>query len=78
MGVAGAALATILSQAISAIWIFDFCVETNSAEIERNFRLKREVVLPSIVLGLAPFIAQATESLLPYASMHHFKNTEEI
>ena len=66
MGVAGAALATILSQAISAIWIIRFlCGKQTVLKLKKgNFRLKREVVLPSIVLGLAPFIMQATESLI--------------
>ena len=66
MGVAGAALATIISQAVSAAWVIYFlCGKQTVLKLKReNFRLKREVVLPCIVLGLAPFIMQATESLI--------------
>lgn len=66
MGVAGAALATIISQAASAAWVICFlCGKQTVLKLKReNFRLKREVVLPCIVLGLAPFIMQATESLI--------------
>lgn len=66
MGVAGAALATIISQAISASFAFKFMVGMKSnIKIKReNLRLSKNIALPSISLGLAPFIMQSTESLL--------------
>lgn len=66
MGVAGAALATIISQAVSAAWVIRFlCSKQTVLKLKRNnFRLERKVVLPCIALGLAPFIMQATESLI--------------
>ncbi|MDO9490885.1 MATE family efflux transporter [Acetobacterium sp.] len=66
MGVAGAALATVISQAASAAWVIRFlCGKQTVLKLKReNFRLKHEVVLPCIALGLAPFIMQATESLI--------------
>ena len=66
MGVAGAALATIISQAVSAAWVIRFlCSKETVLKLKRNnFRLERKVVLPCIALGLAPFIMQATESLI--------------
>ena len=66
MGVRGAALATILSQAVSALWVLRFltCPKT-------KWRLRREclkpvprVFLPCLALGLSPFIMQSTESLI--------------
>lgn len=66
MGVAGAALATIISQAVSAAWVIRFlCSKETVLKLKRsNFRLERRVMLPCIALGLAPFIMQATESLI--------------
>ena len=66
MGVRGAALATILSQAVSALWVLRFLTGSTT-----RWRLRREnlrpvpsVFLPSLALGLSPFIMQSTESLI--------------
>lgn len=66
MGVRGAALATILSQAVSAIWVFRFLMGNKSKWRlhPKNLRLRASVILPCIALGLSPFIMQATESLI--------------
>lgn len=66
MGVRGAALATILSQAISCVWVLRFLTSKRTIlKIRaRNIRLRREVLLPVIALGVSPFIMQSTESLL--------------
>lgn len=66
MGVQGAALATVLSQAVSAIWVLKFLSGKQTIiklKIE-NFKIDPSVLLPSMALGIAPFIMQATESLL--------------
>lgn len=66
MGVGGAALATIISQCISMLWILRFLTGPKTViRIRRkNLRLSAQIVLPSVALGLAPFIMQSTESLL--------------
>lgn len=66
MGVRGAALATILSQAVSTIWVLKFLTGKKSIlKIRKKyFRMKKEVVLPGIALGMAPFIMQASESVI--------------
>lgn len=66
MGVKGAALATIISQGVSAIWVVRFLLsEKSSIKIKKNnLRLEKKIILPSIVLGLSPFIMQITESIL--------------
>lgn len=66
MGVQGAALATVLSQTLSAVWAIHFLRSERSVLRLRkeNFKLKKEVMLPCIALGVAPFIMQSTESLL--------------
>ncbi|WP_195999451.1 MATE family efflux transporter [Clostridium sp. 1001271B_151109_B4] len=66
MGVSGAALATIISQSLSMLWILKFLTgkETTLKIKIKNLHLSKDIVLPSIALGLAPFIMQATESII--------------
>ena len=66
MGVSGAALATIISQAVSAVWAIRFLSgKTTVLKLrKKNFRIQPSVLLPCIALGIAPFIMQATESIL--------------
>lgn len=66
MGVRGAALATILSQAVSAVWVLKFLTgpKTKWRLRAENLRPHAKVVLPSLALGMSPFIMQATESLI--------------
>lgn len=66
MGVRGAALATILSQALSAVWVLAFLrgKKTRLRLKKENFRPSLKVLLPCIALGSAPFIMQASESIL--------------
>ena len=66
MGVQGAALATILSQAVSAAWVVLFlCSARSGLRIRRrNMRLQKAVVSRITGLGVAPFIMQSTESLV--------------
>lgn len=66
MGVSGAALATIISQSLSMIWILFFLTgkKTTLKIRKKNLRLSKNIILPSIALGLAPFIMQSTESLI--------------
>ena len=66
MGVKGAALATILSQAVSAVWVLRFLTgsQTKWRLRRADLRLRPKVFLPSLALGLSPFIMQSTESLI--------------
>ena len=66
MGVQGAAWATILSQAISCVWVFCFLTGKKSRLRIRRRNLKPEgkVIGPSLALGISPFIMQFTESVL--------------
>lgn len=66
MGVKGAALATILSQGVSCVWVLKFLMSKRSIlKIRRkNFRFQKEYLFPVIALGVSPFIMQSTESLL--------------
>ncbi len=66
MGVRGAALATILSQAVSAMWVLRFlCSEKTILRVRRcNLHFSPKVMLPVLALGISPFIMQSTESIL--------------
>ncbi|MBE6036702.1 MAG: MATE family efflux transporter [Clostridiales bacterium] len=66
MGVKGAALATILSQGISAVWVMTFLLgkKTILRFRKEHLRPRWEVIGPCLALGLAPFIMQSTESLI--------------
>ncbi|WP_040210423.1 MATE family efflux transporter [Clostridium polynesiense] len=66
MGVRGAAIATIFSQFISALWVLKFLVSKKSIiKIRKKyFKLDKKVILPVLALGLSPFIMQSTESLV--------------
>ena len=66
MGVRGAALATILSQGVSCVWVLRFLSgkRTVIAIRRENLRIRPKVVLPCLALGLAPFIMQASESFI--------------
>ncbi len=69
MDVQGAALATIISQAVSAIWVLCFLTgKKTSLRIKKeNFRLSGKIILPVLALGVSPFIMTATESILNIA-----------
>lgn len=66
MGVAGAAWATILSQAISCLWVLKFLTSQRSIlQIRKKYiRMRKDILLPVVALGVSPFIMQSTESLL--------------
>lgn len=66
MGVRGAALATIISQAVSAIWVIKFLFSSKSTLRLRKdiVRIDPKILFPVLALGVSPFIMQGTESLL--------------
>lgn len=66
MGVKGAALATIISQAVSAVWVVCFLISKKSV-----IRIKPENMKPDwkiigsvCALGISPFVMQSTEALV--------------
>lgn len=66
MGVKGAALATVLSQAVGALWILRFLSgkKTILRLKKENMRLILNVILPCLGLGISTFVMLSTESLL--------------
>ncbi len=66
MGVKGAALATVLSQALSAAWVLRFLTgKQTMLRLQKQYlRLRAKTILPCVLLGLSPFVMQSTESIL--------------
>ena len=66
MGVRGAALATVISQCISCLWVLLFLrgEKTILRLKKENMRLEAGVILPCLALGLAAFIMQSSESII--------------
>ncbi|MCI5884949.1 MAG: MATE family efflux transporter [Clostridiales bacterium] len=66
MGVKGAALATVISQFASCIWVMAFITGKRTVlRLRRsNMRLSPKVILPCIALGTAVFIMQASEGVI--------------
>lgn len=66
MGVRGAAAATVLSQAASTVWVIHFLTGKKTIIKIRKKYLKpeKDIILPGLALGLAPFIMQASESVI--------------
>lgn len=66
LGVRGAAIATVISQALSAIWAVYFLLSKKSIlRLKKsNFKIEKDIILPCIALGIAPFVMQSTESIL--------------
>lgn len=66
MGVRGAALATIISQAFSAIWVIHFLLSKKSSIRIKACNLKPDwkIIGSVAALGVSPFVMQATESLI--------------
>lgn len=66
MGVKGAALATVLSQAVGACWILRFLTgkQTILKLKKTNLKLQGKVIIPCLALGVSSFVMLSTESLL--------------
>lgn len=66
MGVRGAALATVISQAVSAAWIIIFLTgEKSVIKLKKeNLKLDSQIILPCLALGISTFVMLSTESAL--------------
>lgn len=69
MGAAGAAIATVISQAVSGIYVVAFLSGKHST-MKLNLKkpmIKKNILLPIIGLGVSPFIMSATEAAISVA-----------
>lgn len=72
MGVRGAAIATVFSQAVSAVWVLRFLLGRRTGVLLRPGCMKLEAgaLLPCLGLGVSSFIMVSTESLLSMTFNH--------
>lgn len=72
MGVKGAAVATVISQGLSAAWVMAFLLGPGSSlKIRRKYLKPERAILISIFsLGISPFIMRATESFISIVLNH--------
>ena len=80
MGVKGAALATVLSQACSAVWVVSFLFSRRaSLPLEKRYMgLDRKIILSIFALGVSPFIMASTESLVGFVLNSSLKEFGDI
>lgn len=80
MGVKGAALATIISQACSAAWVLSFLFSRRaSLPLEKRYmKLKKKIILSMLALGVSPFIMASTESLVGFVLNSSLKEFGDI
>lgn len=66
MGVQGAAVATVISQAVSAVWVLFFLrgPKTMLRLTAPNMKLVPQVIFPCLALGISTFVMLSTESIL--------------
>lgn len=66
LGVRGAALATILSQGVSCIWVISFLMgkKTFLRIRRKNLMPEVKIILPCMALGVSTFVMQASESVI--------------
>ena len=66
LGVQGAAIATVLSQAVGAAWILQFLTGKKTIlRLRKDYlRPEKQVILPVLALGISTFVMLSTESLL--------------
>lgn len=66
MGVRGAALATILSQALSCVWVLGFLFGKKTIlKLKKKYMsIRKEIILPCLALGSSVFIMQSSESVI--------------
>ncbi len=72
MGVQGAAIATVFSQAVSAAWVLHFLYSKKSSIRIRScyMKLSGKIVKSISMLGVSPFIMSATESAISIVLNH--------
>ena len=66
LGVAGAAIATVISQAVSAVWILRFLTGKKTVLKLKapNMKLQGKIIGPCLGLGVSTFVMLSTESVL--------------
>lgn len=64
MGVRGAAVATVVSQAMSCLWVLIFLCGRKTYLKLKYMPLRKKIIVPSLALGLSTFVMQSSESII--------------
>jgi len=66
LGIIGSALATVISQAVGTVWVLSYYLSGRSLLKLRlaNFRPRREIVLPILAIGSAPFFSEFASAIM--------------
>ena len=69
MGVSGAAIATIISQAVSSVWVLSFLLgkKTKLRIRKENLLPSAKILAPVLALGISPFVMNSTEAIINIA-----------
>ena len=80
MGVKGAAIATVISQACSAAWVLRFLFSSEaSLNLSRKYlKFSPSITLSILGLGISPFIMASTESLVGFVLNGSLKQFGDI
>lgn len=80
MGIKGAALATIISQACSAVWIIAFLTSSRaSLQLKKAYmKLDKRIIVSMLALGISPFIMASTESIIGFVLNGSLKTYGDI
>jgi len=67
-GMKGAALATVISEAVAAVWIVSYFLMGKSILKIRvkNFKLRGDIVKDTLAIGIAPFVMQSAQCVLTF------------
>ncbi len=75
LGIQGAAIATVISQGVSAVWVLHYFTSGNS-KLKfhvRNLKLDADIVLSIITIGISPFSMQVAASIVTIVSNNALK-----
>ncbi len=75
MGIQGAAIATIISQSISCIWVMAYYYTgvPNLRIKKAKLFLKKAIIMPIFAIGMAPFLMQITASFVTVIANYNLK-----
>ena len=81
MGVAGAGIATVISQALSCIWVVTFLTVGKKAVLRirlSSMKPDKEIIKSICGLGISPFVMRSTESLITVVMNHQLAIMQSV
>lgn len=80
LGVKGAAIATVISQGVSALWGLRFLLSKDASLriTKKHMKLDKKIILAILSLGIAPFVMASTESLIGFVMNGSLKAYDDM